>query len=238
MRDFAQAREQMVQQQIAARGIADRRILDAFRAVPREAFVAEAERASAYQDAPQPIEAEQTISQPYIVALMIEAAELHEQDIVLEVGSGSGYAAAVIAQLVDEVIAIERHLQLARLASARIERLGYDNLSIYHGDGSFGFEDKAPFDAIIVSAAGSQIPDPLLAQLAIGGRLVMPVGEAGEVQTLVKITRLSDEDYEQEEIGAVRFVPLIGAYGADDKGAAQPKKRLPDPKPGSTTPKR
>jgi protein-L-isoaspartate(D-aspartate) O-methyltransferase len=218
MTDFATAREAMVERQIAARGISDPRILDAFRAVPREEFVPEGQRAAAYQDHPLPIEAEQTVSQPYIVALMIEAAELEPMDVVLEIGAGSGYAAAVIAQIVDEVIAIERYLPLARLAGERMERLGYENVSIYEGDGTSGFEEKGPFDAIIVSAAGSHVPDALLEQLEIGGRLVMPVGETDAVQTLFKITRTSEEEYEQEEVGAVRFVPLIGAHGWTEGG--------------------
>jgi protein-L-isoaspartate(D-aspartate) O-methyltransferase len=218
MTDFASARETMVQRQIAGRGITDTRILDAFRAVPREAFVPEGQREGAYEDHPLPIEAGQTVSQPYIVALMIEAAELEAMDVVLEVGAGSGYAAAVISQIVDEVIAIERHLDLAKLAGERMERLGYENVSIYQGDGTRGFEEKGPFDAIIVSAAGSHVPDALLEQLEVGGRLVMPVGGKDEIQTLLKITRTSDEDYEQEEVGAVRFVPLIGAHGWTEEG--------------------
>ena len=218
MTDFASARETMVERQIAARGISDPRILDAFRAVPREEFVPEGQRDFAYDDNPLPIEAEQTVSQPYIVALMLEAAELEPMDVVLEVGAGSGYAAAVIAQIVDEVIAIERHLPLAKLAGERMERLGYDNVSIYEGDGTRGFEEKGPFDAIIVSAAGSHVPDSLLEQLEIGGRLVMPVGEKDEVQTLYKVTRTSEDEYEQEEIGAVRFVPLVGAHGWTENG--------------------
>jgi protein-L-isoaspartate(D-aspartate) O-methyltransferase len=218
MTDFATARETMVERQIAARGITDQRILDAFRAVPREEFVPEGQRAAAYEDHPLPIEAEQTVSQPYIVALMIEAAELEPMDVVLEVGAGSGYAAAVIAQIVDEVIAIERHLPLARLAGERMERLGFENVSIYEGDGTRGFEEKGPFDSIIVSAAGSHVPDALLEQLEIGGRLVMPVGEKDEVQKLFKITRTAEDEYEQEELGAVRFVPLIGAHGWTESG--------------------
>jgi len=216
--DFATQRETMVERQIAARGIADPTILDAFRAVPREEFVPEGQGASAYHDHPLPIEAGQTVSQPYIVALMIEAAELAPMDVVLEVGAGSGYAAAVLSQIADEVIAIERHLPLAKLAGERMERLGYENVSIYEGDGTRGFEDKGPFDAIIVSAAGSHVPDALLEQLEIGGRLVMPVGEPNEVQTLLKITRAGHDEYEQEEVGEVRFVPLIGAHAWTEAG--------------------
>ena len=228
MTDFATAREKMVERQIAARGISDPRILDAFRAVPREAFVPEHLGEFAYEDSPLPIEADQTISQPYIVALMIEAAELSGDDKVLEVGAGSGYAAAVIARIVDEVIAIERHSELAELAGRRMERLGYENVSIYEGDGTRGFPDKGPFDAIIVSASGSHVPEVLLQQLEVGGRLVMPVGEPHEVQKLLKITRTSEDEYEQEELGAVRFVPLIGAHAWDEKGGRSDARTLPE----------
>ncbi|HEX8585255.1 MAG TPA: protein-L-isoaspartate(D-aspartate) O-methyltransferase [Allosphingosinicella sp.] len=218
MTDFPSQRETMVERQIAGRGIADPRILAAFRAVPREEFVPQDVRELAYGDNPLPIEEGQTISQPSVVAAMIEAAELEPMDVVLEVGAGSGYAAAVLSQLVDEVIAIERHLPLAKLAGERMERLGYENVSIYEGDGTRGFEEKGPFDAIIVSAAGSHVPDALLEQLQVGGRLVMPVGEPNEVQTLLKITRTGDDEYEQEEVGEVRFVPLIGAHGWTEAG--------------------
>ncbi|HYG28924.1 MAG TPA: protein-L-isoaspartate(D-aspartate) O-methyltransferase [Allosphingosinicella sp.] len=218
MAGFAEQRERMIERQIAARGIKDPRILAAFRAVPREEFVGEAARGSAYEDSPLPIEAEQTISQPYIVALMIEAAEIAPEDRVLEVGAGSGYAAAVVVQLAGEVFAIERHEALAKLAGTRIERLGYGNVSIFQGDGTGGLPGEAPFDAILVSASGSHVPDVLREQLAIGGRLVMPIGEPQEVQRLVKLTRTGEDDYEQEELGAVRFVPLIGAHAWDAKG--------------------
>jgi protein-L-isoaspartate(D-aspartate) O-methyltransferase len=218
MTDFTSARARMVERQIAARGIRDDRILDAFRAIPRELFVPERLREFAYEDGPLPIDADQTISQPYIVALMMEAAELAPSDLVLEVGSGSGYAAALFGQVVDEVIAIERHAELAEAAGERLTRLGAENVSIYQGDGTRGFPDKAPFDAIIVSASGSHVPEPLLLQLAINGRLVMPVGEPQEVQKLIKVTRTSEDEYEQEEIGAVRFVPLIGAHAWTEKG--------------------
>jgi protein-L-isoaspartate(D-aspartate) O-methyltransferase len=228
MPDFQTAREKMVDRQIAARGIHDPRILGAFRAVPREAFVPEHLHEFAYEDGPLPIEADQTISQPYIVALMMEAAELTGSDLVLEVGAGSGYAAALIAQVVDEVIAIERHQELATLAGERMERLGLENVSIFQGDGTAGLESRGPFDAIIVSASGSHVPDVLLAQLAVGGRLVMPVGEPQEVQTLLKVTRTSEDEYEQEELGAVRFVPLIGAHAWNEKGERSDPRSLPE----------
>jgi protein-L-isoaspartate(D-aspartate) O-methyltransferase len=228
MTDFSALREKMVERQIAARGIHDRRILDAFRAVPREAFVPEHLHEFAYEDSPLPIEADQTISQPYIVALMLEAAELEGSDLVLEVGAGSGYAAAILSHLVDQVIAIERHRELAELAGERMARLGLENVSIFEGDGTRGYPDKGPFDAIIVSASGSHVPEVLLTQLEIGGRLVMPVGEPHEVQKLLKITRTGEDDYEQEELGAVRFVPLIGQHAWDEKGRRADPRSLPE----------
>jgi protein-L-isoaspartate(D-aspartate) O-methyltransferase len=218
MTDFAKLRERMVEQQIAARGIGDGRILAAFRSVPREMFVPEASRTLAYEDCPLPIEAEQTISQPYIVAAMVEAAEIAPADRVLEVGAGSGYAAAVIAELADRVFAIERHEELAKLAGERMERLGYENASIYEGDGTGGLPGEAPFDAILCSASGSHVPDVLLRQLEIGGRLVMPIGEPHDVQQLVKVTRVGDDEFRREEMGAVRFVPLIGAHAWNARG--------------------
>jgi protein-L-isoaspartate(D-aspartate) O-methyltransferase len=228
MPDFRAAREKMVERQIAARGISDPRILEAFRAVPREAFVPEHLHEFAYEDSPLPIEADQTISQPYIVALMIEAAEIAPGDRVLEIGAGSGYAAAVMGRIAEEVIGIERHAELVALARERMERLGYENVSVHEGDGTRGFGEKAPFGAIIVSASGSHVPDVLLRQLDIGGRLVMPVGEPHEVQKLLKITRTGEDAFEQEELGAVRFVPLIGAHAWDEKGRRADPRSLPE----------
>ncbi len=218
MTDFAALRERMVERQIAGRGIRDADLLAAFRAVPREEFVGEKAREWAYEDSPLPIEAEQTISQPYIVALMIEAAEIRRGDRVLEIGAGSGYAAAVIAQIAGRVFSIERHGALARVASERMERLGYDNVSIHEGDGTSGMPSNAPFAAIIASASGSHVPDVLLRQLDTGGRLVMPVGEPGDVQKLIKVVRTGGDEYEREDLGAVRFVPLIGAHGWNEEG--------------------
>jgi protein-L-isoaspartate(D-aspartate) O-methyltransferase len=213
MTDFAARREAMVAEQIAARGIGGRRLLAAMREVPREAFVPGHLAAYAYEDSPLPIEAEQTISQPYIVALMIEAARIGSADIVLEIGAGSGYAAAVMGRIADRVIAIERHAELAALAAGRMARLGYDNVRILHADGSGGLPGEAPFQAILVAASGSHVPEPLKRQLAIGGALVMPIGEPGSVQSLVKVTRTREEEFRREDLGAVRFVPLIGAQG-------------------------
>ncbi len=215
MADFAALREEMVATQIAGRGIAGRHLLAALRWVPREAFVPAHLASHAYDDSPLPIEAGQTISQPYIVALMIEAAGVAPGGKVLEIGAGSGYAAAVIGRIAGKVIAIERHAELAALAAGRMERLGYDNVEIVCGDGSGGLPAEAPFDAILVAASGSHVPRVLLHQLAIGGVLVMPVGEPQSIQNLVRVTRAAEEVFEQRDLGAVRFVPLIGVEGWD-----------------------
>ena len=211
MTSFAKLRERMVSRQIAARGIDDPALLAAFRTVPREAFVSPDQADSAYGDYPLPIEAGQTISQPYIVALMIDAAEVARGDHVLEVGAGSGYAAAVLGQVAGQVIAIERHGELARLAAERIDRLGYDNVRIVEGDGTRGWPQDAPFDAILAAASGSHVPPLLVEQLKPGGRLVMPLGGRWSIQSLVKLTKCSDGSLERETLCAVRFVPLIEA---------------------------
>lgn len=216
MSDFAELRERMVHRQIAGRGIRAPAILDAFRAVPRHLFVDEAYAAHAYADRPLPIAAEQTVSQPYIVALMMEAAELGPGDRVLEVGAGSGYAAALISRIAARVVAIERQAELASLAAERLLRLGYSNVAIVEGDGTLGWPAEARYDAILAAASGSHVPDPLLAQLAPGGRLVMPVGEPGALQRLVKVTKQGDGTVQQSELGPVRFVPLIGKEGWPD----------------------
>jgi protein-L-isoaspartate(D-aspartate) O-methyltransferase len=216
MPDLAARRELMVREQIAGRGIVTAALLDALRTVPREQFVARDLADQAYDDRPLPIAAGQTISQPYIVALMIDAARIVPGDRVLEVGAGSGYAAAVIAQIAREVIAIERQPQLAFLASERMERLGYANVTIVEGDGTQGWPHGAPYDAILAAAAGSHVPRILVDQLAPGGRLVMPLGRPDEVQELVKVTKQGDGALLREELGAVRFVPLIGEEGWSD----------------------
>jgi len=213
MTDFTRAREAMVERQLKRRGITEPAILDAFLAVPREEFVAEQHAHLAYGDHPLPIEAEQTISQPYIVALMIQAAAVGLDDVVLEIGAGSGYAAAVISRIADRVIAIERQHRLVEIASERVRRLGYDNVEIVEGDGTRGCAEKAPFNAILAAASGSHVPEPLLSQLASGGRLVMPLGNPGGIQELVKVTKDEDGLLRQESLGGVRFVPLIGAEG-------------------------
>jgi len=227
MPDFTREREQMVARQIAGRGIEDRHLLAAMREVPRHEFVPADLAHLAYDDSPLPIEADQTISQPYIVALMIEAAEVAPGDSVLEIGAGSGYAAAVMGRIAAKVVAIERHGELAALAAARMERLGYDNVSIIHGDGTRGWPDGAPYEAILAAASGSHVPEALIRQLSVGGTLVMPVGEPAAVQKLVKMTRRGEEDFEQEDLGPVRFVPLIGEHGWQDGGEAP---RRPRPK--------
>lgn len=213
MPDFAKLRERMTCKQIEARGIADPIILNAFRSVPREEFVSSEFASAAYDDHPLPIEAGQTISQPYIVALMIEAAEIRPGNRVLEVGAGSGYAAAVMSRIAGEVIGVERQRELAKIASDRLRRLGYDNVKILEGDGTRGCPDEAPFDAILVAASGSHVPGPLLDQLAPGGRLVMPVGSPNGAQELLKVTKTLGGRLEQDNLGGVRFVPLIGEEG-------------------------
>jgi len=218
MTDFAAERETMVRRQIAGRGIEGELLLEAFRAVPREDFVPDAMREFAYEDGPLPIEAGQTVSQPYIVALMIEAAGVARGGRILEIGAGSGYSAAVMSRIAGEVIAIERHSELVALARGRMERLGFDNVRILEGDGTGGVLEEAPFEAILCAASGSHVPEPLRRQLSIGGILVMPVGEPEAVQTLVKVTRRGEEEFDEETLGPVRFVPLIGAHGWADPG--------------------
>ena len=216
--DQPRRREHMVDVQIARRGVRDEHVLMAMREVPRERFVSEEMAEFAYEDSPLPIDAGQTISQPYIVAAMIEAAEVAPGDRVLEVGAGSGYAAAIIGQIADKVIAIERHEELGISARRRMEELGYDNVEIRIGDGTRGAPEDAPFDAILVAAGGPEVPKSLREQLAIGGRLVIPVG--GEVsQTLCKVIRRTESDYEESDLGAVRFVPLVGEQGWAEDGS-------------------
>lgn len=184
MRNYEKQRARMVETQIAGRGVRDERVLNAMRAVPRERFISEAMAEFAYEDSPLPIEEGQTISQPYIVAAMIEAAEIAPGDRVLEVGAGSGYAAAVIGQIAGEVYAIERHEALSRMAQERFEALGYDNIILRVGDGTKGWPDAGPFEAILVAAGGPEVPQALKAQLAIGGRLVIARRRAGRPEAL------------------------------------------------------
>jgi protein-L-isoaspartate(D-aspartate) O-methyltransferase len=199
----------MVARQIEARGIHDSSVLAAMRAVPRELFVAPGLASAAYDDRALPIEADQTISQPYIVALMIAAAGVGRGDRVLEVGAGSGYAAAVLGHVAGEVVAIERHDELARLAAERVAGLGLANVRIVQGDGMLGWPEGAPFDAILVAAGSVEVPPALVEQLRVGGRLVMPVGGRWAGQSLVKLTRQADGSLQREHLCEVRFVPLV-----------------------------
>jgi protein-L-isoaspartate(D-aspartate) O-methyltransferase len=211
--DFEDLRLDMVERQIVARGIRAPRILAAMRKVKREAFVPRKIRDYAYEDRALSIEEGQTISQPYIVALMIDALELEPRDRVLEIGTGSGYAAAVMAELVDEVFTMERLEWLGELAQKRLVRNGYERVHVRMGDGTLGWPEEAPFDAISVAACGPSIPSSLQEQLAIGGRMVLPVGKAIGDQRLVRVTRVGAEDYVEEGLGKVRFVPLVGEEG-------------------------
>src|SRR5919201_6305749 len=183
------------------------------RQVPREGFVASGFEEFAYEDSPLPIAAGQTISQPYIVAVMTEAAELKSGDRVLEIGTGSGYAAAVLSRIAAEVYTVERHGALAETAKRRFARLGYRNIEVRHGDGTLGWPEAAPFDAIIVAAGGPEIPDTLRRQLKVGGRLVIPIGTLGREQRLVKVERDGEDAYHEEDLGPVLFVPLVGEHG-------------------------
>ncbi len=207
------AREQMVERQIKGRGIDDELILDAMRTVPREAFIMENHRQYAYDDTPLPIPAGQTISQPYVVALMIRALRLKAADRVLEIGTGSGYAAALLGQLVAEVHTVERLKQLVKFARSNLAGLGLDNVFVHQGDGTLGWSHCAPYDAIVVAAGGPEVPDSLKQQLVIGGRLVMPVGDSERRQHLICLTREDENEFRRANLGAVAFVPLIGEEG-------------------------
>ncbi len=195
------------------RGIRDKQVLDAMAEVPREEFVRTALADFAYDDSPLPIEEGQTISQPYIVALMTEAMGLQPEHKVLEIGTGSGYAAAVLSRIVKHVYTIERHQGLIHIAERRFHKLGYDNVSILHGDGTQGWLAHAPFDAIVVTAGGPEVPRSLVDQLVIGGKLVIPTGASQYLQKLWRITRTTEDKTRTEELCDVRFVPLIGKEG-------------------------
>ena len=199
----------MVRRDIKGRGITDSRVLEAMAAVPREAFVGPGQARRAYADGPLPIGEGQTISQPYVVAWMAEAAEVAAGDRVLEVGTGSGYAAAVLGRLAETVHTVERHAVLAKDAAERLRELGCDNVKVRHGDGSEGWSEHAPYDAIVVAAASPGVPGALREQLRSAGRLVIPVGGRWSVQRLVRERRAESGEFTREELGTVRFVPLM-----------------------------
>ena len=208
--DRADERARMVEEQIAARGVEDPRVLQAFRDVPRHLFVPKAHQRLAYADQPLPIGEGQTISQPYIVGYMTELLELEPGDRVLEIGTGSGYQAAIASRLADSVFTIEIIPELAETAADRLRALGYANVVPRQGDGYFGWADHAPFAAIVVTAAAGQIPPPLLQQLEPGGRMVIPGGGAFPVQHLVLVEKAEDGRVTTRNLMPVRFVPLVG----------------------------
>lgn len=210
---YATLRQQMVEKQIRERGVRDEALLAAMAEVPREWFVPAEYQQESYYDGPLPIPAGQTISQPYVVALMLRALRLAPTGRVLEVGSGSGYAAAILSRLVSEVYAIERHPVLVESAGRITHQLGYTNIHFRQGDGTLGWPEAAPFNAILVSAAGPYVPPALLKQLADSGRLIMPVGPSAEQQKLVLALCVSQGHYRHKNLGPVRFVPLVGAHG-------------------------
>jgi protein-L-isoaspartate(D-aspartate) O-methyltransferase len=213
MVDFTSLRAAMIENQIAARGIHSEPVLAALRKVPREAFLPARIGEFAYEDSPLPIAAGQTISQPYVVALMTDALDLKGGEKVLEIGTGSGYAAAVLGEIAGEVYSVERVDELAEKAASTLSALGYHNVHVVHGDGTQGWAAAAPYDAIVVTAGGPDVPQSLKQQLNIGGRLVMPVGADPRVQELVRVTRVGDATYRTEDIADVCFVPLIGREG-------------------------
>ncbi len=209
---YAEQRQQMVKEQLMPRGIFDPLVLKSFAKVEREYFIPEDEKSYAYEDGPLPIGEGQTISQPYIVALMTQAAELDEDSIVLEIGTGSGYQAAILSHICRQVYTIERFPDLAESAKKCFQHFGYTNIKSRVGDGTHGWQEHAPYDAIITTAAAPDIPKSLAEQLKIGGRLLIPIGDPLS-QKLEKVTRLSEEEFEREVIEYVRFVPLIGEEG-------------------------
>jgi protein-L-isoaspartate(D-aspartate) O-methyltransferase len=209
-------REIMVRYQIQGRGIQDPKVLAAMRSVPRERFVPEMHRDRAYEDGPLPIGYGQTISQPYIVAYMTEALLLQGGETVLEIGTGSGYQAAVLGRIAGEVFTIERIPELGRTAAQVLDRLGFTNVHVLVTDGTRGWPERSPYAGIIVTAGGPDVPDTLLHQLETGGRLVMPVGTSRYSQAIMRVTRRSAEEYDQEKLIDVAFVPLVGEYGWEE----------------------
>jgi protein-L-isoaspartate(D-aspartate) O-methyltransferase len=209
--EYASKRQHMVHT-LMEQGIRDQRVLDAFRKVPRHLFLDEALWPQAYNDHPLPIGEKQTISQPYIVALMTEALQLQKTEKVLEIGTGSGYQTAILAELADRVFTIERVPALAKRARRTLDLLRYTNIVTRIGDGTQGYRDESPFAAIIVTAAAPEVPDPLLKQLEIGGRLIIPIGNE-QLQDLMLYVKDEEDRYHEENYGGCRFVKLIGEYG-------------------------
>ena len=215
---LAAARRRMIESQLRARGLRNSRVLDAMNAVPRERFVPEGERHDAYEDWPLPIGHGQTISQPFTVAFMADALQLCGDEKVLEIGTGSGYGAAVLSRLAREVHTIERIPALAELARRRLVDLGYESVFVHVGDGTLGWPDEAPFDAICVTASAGSVPPAFTEQLALSGRLVIPVGDLRAGQRMCRYTRTADA-LEKEDLGGFAFVPLIGKFGWGDSFA-------------------
>ena len=213
MKTMEKLRQRFVSEQIEARGVRDPLVLAAMRTVRRELFVPRNLKDEAYEDTPLPIGSGQTISQPYIVAFMVEALALRGGEKVLEIGAGSGYAAAVLGEIARDVFTIERIGQLAEKAAANLADAGSDNVHVRHADGTEGWADEAPFDAILVSAGAPDIPKSLMRQLAIGAHMVVPVGSDPRAQELIRITRVDEDEFEREDLADVRFVPLIGKEG-------------------------
>jgi len=211
--DFESLRASMVDYQLVARGIESPQVLEAMGRVAREQFVPERMRDSAYEDGPLPIGSGQTISQPYIVALMTEALDLQGGERVLDIGTGSGYAAAVLGCIAGEVFSIERIPELADRAAATLASQGFDNVEVRCGDGTMGWPEHQPYDGIIVAAGAPAVPESLKHQLAVGGHLVIPVGSEHGAQSLIRITRLAEDEFRTEDLGGVRFVPLLGEQG-------------------------
>jgi protein-L-isoaspartate(D-aspartate) O-methyltransferase len=231
--EFSKRREAMVEHKIAGRGVRSPQVLEAMRSVPREAFLPAHLREFAYEDAPLPIAEGQTISQPYIVALMTEALELQGGEDVLEIGTGSGYAAAVLSRIAGNVYTVERIGQLAEKAATVLADLSYRNVHVLHADGTRGWPDHAPYDAIIVAAGGPEVPESLKRQLKVGGRLVIPVGVDRQIQELVRVVRVSEHQYRTEDLADVRFVPLVGAEGwTPEEGGARSRSARPAPSGG------
>ena len=224
--DFVRRRLDMVEHQIAARGVRSELVLEAMRKVPREEFLPPSLREFAYEDSPLPIAEGQTISQPYIVAFMADALLLRGGEQVLDIGTGSGYAAAVLAEIAANVYSVERIGQLAEKAAVTLTKLGHDNVHVLHADGTKGWPEHAPYDAIVVAAGGPKIPESLQQQLKVGGRLVIPVGTEVRAQELVRVTRVSKTEFRREDLADVRFVPLLGKEGWEPEAEPPPRRKL------------